>query len=312
MIQEVHVNYFIPAGFEGDNIRYIVWQRTGFNAPGAQVASGILGPMGPGIDNPEVPGLEDWLHVYTGLNIALPPGDYYFTMYADGNTMTGTANQNAAWLTGAANDSIAYNNGTAWRSTQYPAPGFGVYAPASVQPTTFLGDPREIWNVSFSMYGQGGRRVGLASGNIVWNDWSPAVMGSLDFWWRFPLFDSANNLVAYRYPVVVEPGYDMSFHRPVSNTTGLSMYLQYRDWLNSLATIASGTGDDPGVDLIMVNGDVDHDNEIGISDYAIMSSSYGFFFGDPGFIADADINGDDEVGIADYAILSSNYGDFGD
>lgn len=309
-INEIRIAWFIVAGSEADNVKYIIWQRNGFNAPGAIVSQGILGPYAAGIDNPDVPGLEDWLHIYTGLNINLNPGDYYFTMYADGNTNTFTATQNAAWLCGAAQDSVAYNNGSAWRQAN-TAGGFQVYAPANVAPNPFHGDPNERWNVSFSMYGTGGRPARRASGNIVWNDWA-GLPNSLDFVFRFPLVDASNNVVAFRYPVVVEPGYDMGFHRPSSNQQPLSMSLQYRQWLNSVASIDGLLEDDLGVDLIMINGDADLDNNIGIGDYAILSFAYGSFPGELNWDPAADFNGDDSVDIADYAILSDNYGIDGD
>ncbi|MBX7134539.1 MAG: hypothetical protein K1X67_17855 [Fimbriimonadaceae bacterium] len=312
-INEVHANWFTPVGFECQDVKYKIWQRTGFGAPGALVTEGTLGPWGPGIDDPRVPGLEDWLHIYPGHNIVLPPGDYYFTIYGDGigpgNT---TGLSNVAWFCGAANDSIAYNQPQAWRSAQWPAPGFQPYAPANVTPNAFHGDPNERWNVSFAFYGTGGRPVRNAQGNIVWGDWA-GLPGALDFVFRFPLVDASNNVVAFRYPVVVEAeGYAMGFHRPGSNQQPLSMSLQYRQWLNSVATIDGLLEDDLGVDLIMVNGDSDVDNEVGIGDFAILSIAYNSFPGELNWDPTADYNGDDSVDIVDYAILSSNYGDIGD
>lgn len=313
VIDEVHINYFIPAGFEGDNIRYKIWQRTGFNAPGALVHEGVLGPMGPGIDNPEVPGAENWLHIYTGLNIPLPPGDYYLTIYGDGNSQTLTQFQNAAWLTGAANDTVAYNNNTAWRSATHPAPGFQVYTTAAVQPTAFLGDPREIWNVSFKLFGNGSRTAQNCSGEIIWQSWLGPT-GSLDFWWRWVLQDNTDAVVAYRYPVVVEAnGYEHAFTAPVSNLSDMHIFLQYRTWLNHRANIFPGApGDDDGVQFPMINGDCDMDNEIAIGDFALISSAFGSFPGEPNWNENADVDGDGEVTIGDYSIMSDNFGEVGD
>lgn len=310
-IQEVHTYWFTVVGSEADNVKYKIWQRNGFNAPGALVAEGVLGPFSAGIDIPENGFVDDWLHVYTGLNITLNPGDYYFTMYGDGNSNTLTATQNTPWLCGAANDSIAYNNGQAWRSATHPAPGFQPYAPANVAANPFHGDPNERWNVAFAFFGQGGRAVRKASGNIAWNDWSGPT-GALDFIFRFPLVDASNNVVAFRYPLVVEPNFDLGFRRPVSNQQPLSMSLQYRQWLNSVASIDGLLEDDLGVDLIMLNGDADVDNNIGIGDYAILSAAYGSFPGELNWDPAADFNGDDIVDIGDYAILSDNYGLDGD
>ncbi|MBX7136171.1 MAG: S8 family serine peptidase [Fimbriimonadaceae bacterium] len=78
-------------------------------------------------------------------------------------------------------------------------------------------------------------------------------------------------------------------------------------WLRKIAAnrTLSGAGM-TGVNLTVKNGDLDNDNEVGISDYAILSSNYG------GSGPVGDINGDGDVDIADYAILSANYGQLGD
>lgn len=72
------------------------------------------------------------------------------------------------------------------------------------------------------------------------------------------------------------------------------------------------TGDGASVQVSLQNGDVDGDNEVGIADYARISSSWGLEKGETGFDDDADLNIDTVVDIADYAILSANYGLMGD
>lgn len=64
----------------------------------------------------------------------------------------------------------------------------------------------------------------------------------------------------------------------------------------------------------MINGNIDGDDPgfIDIADFALLSSSYNAFYGDPGYYLNADLNRDDVVDIADYAILSSNYSAEGD
>jgi hypothetical protein len=62
----------------------------------------------------------------------------------------------------------------------------------------------------------------------------------------------------------------------------------------------------------MLNGDCDHDNEVAIGDFAVISAAFGKSLGDPGFNVDADPNGDDTVDIGDFAIMSNNFGMVGD
>lgn len=66
------------------------------------------------------------------------------------------------------------------------------------------------------------------------------------------------------------------------------------------------------INPILVNGDIDQDNEVSIGDYAILSSVYGTFSGDPGYDIQADLDGDLEISIGDYSILSANYLQAGD
>ena len=84
-------------------------------------------------------------------------------------------------------------------------------------------------------------------------------------------------------------------------------------WLRKTVAVDTASGSViSNVILRMANGDVDGDNEVGIGDYAILSSAYGTEFGDSGFNAMADLNEDLGVDVADYAILSANYGTQGD
>lgn len=66
------------------------------------------------------------------------------------------------------------------------------------------------------------------------------------------------------------------------------------------------------INPVLINGDIDQDNEVSIGDYAILSSVYGTFAGDPGYDLQADLDGDLEIGIGDYSILSANYLQSGD
>lgn len=83
-------------------------------------------------------------------------------------------------------------------------------------------------------------------------------------------------------------------------------------WLTKSAGLVTIGSVNTGLNFSLINGDIDGDDETGIGDYAVLSSSYNTSLGDPGFEANADLNGDDAIDIADYSILSANYGLIGD
>jgi hypothetical protein len=144
----VDVWWFIVAGSEFDNVHFIVWKRTNLDKPvdGDQVVEGDLGPFDDGVEP------AGWLHIYSDLNIELPAGDYYFTMYGAG----GDAPNNAPWLTGGGAQLEELERDGAWRSAQFPNPGFVDYAPASVQAPASMSDPEDRWNVCWTLRGSAG------------------------------------------------------------------------------------------------------------------------------------------------------------
>jgi hypothetical protein len=149
VITQLEADWFVFAGQEADNVNYIIWNRTGLAAPvaGDEFAMGVLGPFGAGVDDPDVPIAEDWLHVYP-VNIPIPMGDYYLTIYGDG----GPAPNNVPWLTGGDLQDEALEQGFMWRSATFPAPGFQMYSPANILPTAGQ-DPDDRWNPSFALLG---------------------------------------------------------------------------------------------------------------------------------------------------------------
>lgn len=99
-----------------------------------------------------------------------------------------------------------------------------------------------------------------------------------------------------------------------SPTVSGVMTLKFRFHTALWKAVGITLGSEPITDMIvtMSNGDCDHDNEVTIGDFAVISASFGREAGDPGFDEDADLNGDESVDIGDFAILSSNFGAIGD
>jgi len=149
VITRIDVDWFINPGDEAETVNYIIWHRTGLDAPvdGDQFSQGVLGAFGPGIDDPRTDVTDDWLHQYQ-VEIPIPMGDYYLTIYGDG----GDAPNSTPWLTGAPLQAEDLEQGFMWRSAQFPVPGFEPYNNPAIQPRPDQ-DPDDLWNCSFTLWG---------------------------------------------------------------------------------------------------------------------------------------------------------------
>lgn len=150
VIDTIEADWFIVAGSEAETVNYIIWNRNGLVAPvaGDEFSSGVLGAYGAGVDDPRTAAVDDWLHIYS-VNIPIPVGDYYLTIYGDG----GAAPNNVPWLTGGDLQDEALEQQFMWRSATFPAGGFQQYAPANILPGAGMTDPDDRWNPSFRILG---------------------------------------------------------------------------------------------------------------------------------------------------------------
>ena len=62
----------------------------------------------------------------------------------------------------------------------------------------------------------------------------------------------------------------------------------------------------------LINGDIDNDNYVGLSDYDIWAACYDTMLGEPGWNAMADLDGNGYIGGTDYDIWAANYDIMGD
>lgn len=152
-ITEIDIDWFNPTEPTyppGDVVKYIIWNRTGLNTPvdGDQFSQGTLGPYVAGIDDPRTATIDIWLHQYTGLNIAIPAGDYYLTIYADGAVPP----NNAGWLTGAHQPDPALGTQYLLRSATFPNPGFLHYTTAAFGPGDGM-SVEDFYTPSFTILG---------------------------------------------------------------------------------------------------------------------------------------------------------------
>jgi probable HAF family extracellular repeat protein len=83
-------------------------------------------------------------------------------------------------------------------------------------------------------------------------------------------------------------------------------------WLRKLIPSVHIGAHGAGINVELINGDANGDNEVSIADYSILSSEFGTEVGDPNWAGLSDLDEDGSVDIADYAILSANFGLAGD
>lgn len=83
-------------------------------------------------------------------------------------------------------------------------------------------------------------------------------------------------------------------------------------WLRKKATNVSVTPAGFTVNCSLVNGDVNNDNMVSISDFNVLRTAFGSTEGSGNWNPDADLNGDGTVSLLDFLILRSHFGQSGD
>lgn len=84
-------------------------------------------------------------------------------------------------------------------------------------------------------------------------------------------------------------------------------------WLRRVAPgVVVVDSDVDGVDVSLVNGDVDGDNEVTLWDFGALVVAFGTVPGDSSWNADAYLDGDEEVTLWDFNILVRNFGAIGE
>jgi len=100
-----------------------------------------------------------------------------------------------------------------------------------------------------------------------------------------------------------------SFHTLLQGSYDLSAKAPH--WLRQTlrrVTLQAGAQ----VDFSLVNGDVDGDNEVSLSDFGWLVAAFGSVPGDANWSPNADLNGDEEVSLLDLGILVRHFGVAGD
>ncbi len=83
-------------------------------------------------------------------------------------------------------------------------------------------------------------------------------------------------------------------------------------WLRVLVPQITVASNVTGVNVALVNGDVDGDNEVTLFDFGELVAAFGSLPGDSNWNPEADLDGDEEVTLFDFGILVRNFGAIGD
>lgn len=102
---------------------------------------------------------------------------------------------------------------------------------------------------------------------------------------------------SYLLPVVPEGTYDIAFKAD--------------HWLRKVVTDVTVSGV-AMVDVSLLNGDIDGDNEVTLFDFGQLVAAFGSLSGDTNWNFNADLDGDLEVTLFDFGILVRNFGEIGD
>ncbi|GMV89381.1 MAG: hypothetical protein AMXMBFR81_23120 [Chthonomonas sp.] len=99
---------------------------------------------------------------------------------------------------------------------------------------------------------------------------------------------------------------------PIYNDHPLELRVQGGTFLAKRIALPNQAGDHDLGTLVLLNGDVNGDNSVGIPDFLILRQAFGSQEGGDGYDARADLNRDGTVNILDFLLFRQNYGQSGE
>ena len=146
--------------------------------------------------------------------------------------------------------------------------------------------------------GGGGSDV---TGTVTLNDLSNDPAGEIINWEVRDAFNTAVDSGT----ATLGAGGTYGFDTTVSGF-GFTVWIKGATWLGK-STFGVDLTAPAVVNVTLINGDVDGDNEVGGNDLSILSGAFLSVDGDANFVAAADLDQDGEVGSNDLSILSANF-----
>lgn len=139
-------------------------------------------------------------------------------------------------------------------------------------------------------------------------DYLPSVNGTYASFW---IVDRATQQVILSGRKAVNSS--GIFRRNVALPSGTwDVVVKVDGFLSKRGTITSNNRGFETLPVSLMNGDIDLDNEVGPSDFGILSSAFRARPGNPRYDRNADLNKDNSVDESDLNILMANYGEVGE
>jgi len=110
--------------------------------------------------------------------------------------------------------------------------------------------------------------------------------------------------------ILVDP--DGGFVVPGVPVGAFALSVKPLSYLRRTVDVDTRRGSVLGLQLELVNGDIDGDNEVTLFDFGRLVAAFGSAPGDANWDENADLDGDEEITLFDFGILVRNFGEVGD
>ncbi len=146
------------------------------------------------------------------------------------------------------------------------------------------------------------------TGTVTLGDYSASPSGTPV---TFQIVDGSNTTVQTASANLDAAG-NYSFTPSVAPGT-YTVFAKASHWLRRKAlNVTITSAGFSGVNFSLINGDIDGNNAVGLSDFAGLKAAFGSLPGDGNWNPNADLDGNGAVGLSDFAIMKRNFGLIGD
>ncbi len=125
--------------------------------------------------------------------------------------------------------------------------------------------------------------------------------------------DAGGGVGAFRLNNIPEGVYDIAVKSYVQDRFG--EHYEFSHWLRAIArnvVVPPAGAGSASVELRILNGDADNDNEVTLFDFGLLVQAFGSLRGDENWNQVVDFDGDEEITLFDFGVLVRNFGMIGE